>query len=145
MRRPDLSDRDYDQYFDHVCRQFSGLEASWDRWDPRYGRNWSATCDAGRAQAAIGALDGVGFLEDFQGVLRLLAGLLRPRRRSAALENATRAAAGSARYRAGQSKSPGFQRLPERLRRAIRRANRADAALYRWAAAALAGPPRAVC
>jgi hypothetical protein len=67
-----LSDNQGDKYFDHMCRQLSGLTQTWDRWDARYAIDWSATCDVDRAKHFLKQMSFVGFMEGMDGVFAKL-------------------------------------------------------------------------
>eukprot|EP00927_Polykrikos_kofoidii_P034316 TRINITY_DN29130_c0_g1_i1.p1 TRINITY_DN29130_c0_g1~~TRINITY_DN29130_c0_g1_i1.p1 ORF type:complete len:263 (+),score=20.26 TRINITY_DN29130_c0_g1_i1:211-999(+) len=132
LRHPDVENRDHEMYFDHACRQFSGLEPTWDRFDPTYGRRWNGTCNLLLAKAALNELDFVGFVEDLERLLLKLREVLGaprlPGRNTSARLVATR-------WQRDRSSADlgSFGELAPVIRRFIRMANRHDQILYAWA------------
>lgn len=132
LRHPRQDDRRYDEYFNNMCRQFSGLEAAWDRYSLQYGTSWNATCDVELAWKSMQRLDSILFVDDFAQVLTMFATWLGPPRllRNRRASSNASSSAKRSRYRLNKTPNPGFGQLPVQLQVAIKAANRADRILF---------------
>lgn len=119
VTRISTDSHDYDMYVNHMCRQFSCLANSFDRWSPAYYHAPSCTCDVERAKTFLTSLQFVGFTEEMEHVWSFLGRVFES---DVAKEHTNEGVT-----------NPGFEALPKELQARIAHANAEDLTLYKWA------------
>lgn len=109
-------------YFDHICRQFSGLTTTWDEFDIAYGDKLNSTCNVERAKARLLKLDGVGFVEDIMVFVKKLGDML-------GLSAKNRKPV----QRMNKRKHPRYKQLTLETQQLVRNVNQVDVNLHDWA------------